>query len=161
VSVHPPIRPYADRDRAELVACVAELQDFDRSLYPELLEGARMASAYADSLLAEARDRRGGLFVYEAESRLLGFVNVAIRTGVDLLESTINECAYVTDLMAREAHRGRGIGTALLEAAERYARERGLKPIRINAGARNEGALRAYRRYGFADHIVVLRKSIS
>jgi GNAT superfamily N-acetyltransferase len=47
------------------------------------------------------------------------------------------------------SHRGRGIGTALIEAAETQARARGLQQLGIGVGCDNPAAERLYRRLGY------------
>ena len=47
------------------------------------------------------------------------------------------------------AHRGDGIGTALLAAAEQYARDRGLAAVRLSVIDRNPRAEKLYRRRGY------------
>jgi len=55
----------------------------------------------------------------------------------------------VHDLVVDAAHRGRGIGTALLAEVERRARARGACRITLEVNAANEAAQRLYRRLGF------------
>jgi ribosomal protein S18 acetylase RimI-like enzyme len=57
----------------------------------------------------------------------------------------------IQDVFVPEALRGRGIGTQLSLAAERLAGARGYDRISISASVTNEGALRLYRRLGYAD----------
>jgi mycothiol synthase len=56
---------------------------------------------------------------------------------------------YVNDLGVLEAHRGRGIGAALLEKSFIAFEVRGLPDVRLNVDAANEtGAVRLYERAG-------------
>jgi ribosomal protein S18 acetylase RimI-like enzyme len=45
--------------------------------------------------------------------------------------------------------RGRGVGSALLEAAIDWSRERGLHKLSLSVFPHNEGAIALYRKYGF------------
>ena len=47
------------------------------------------------------------------------------------------------------AHRGRGLGTCLLERALEGFRQAGLARVFLEVTADNEGAIRLYRRLGF------------
>lgn len=47
------------------------------------------------------------------------------------------------------SHRGRGIGTRLLQAGLRWARSRGLRRVELTVHSENEGAKRLYERVGF------------
>jgi GNAT superfamily N-acetyltransferase len=60
-----------------------------------------------------------------------------------------------------EGHRGVGIGSRLIEAAETWARERGATLMLLDASAANVGALRFYeRRHGYRLRGVLLTKQL-
>jgi ribosomal protein S18 acetylase RimI-like enzyme len=56
---------------------------------------------------------------------------------------------YVQGVAVDEELRGRGIGSALMDAMEQRARAGGSRRLILNVGAKNDGALRFYRRRGF------------
>lgn len=56
---------------------------------------------------------------------------------------------YVDSLATAEGFRRRGVAAALLEAAERDARERGLPALALDTRATNDGARALYERLGF------------
>ncbi|HEY3336550.1 MAG TPA: GNAT family N-acetyltransferase [Candidatus Limnocylindrales bacterium] len=49
-----------------------------------------------------------------------------------------------------EGWRGQGIGSALMRAAERWARDRGLDVLDLDVATPNEGGRRLYERLGYA-----------
>ena len=55
---------------------------------------------------------------------------------------------YLEDLFVRPAHRGRGIGVALLAALEQRARELGCGRLEWSVLDWNEPAIGFYRRFG-------------
>jgi ribosomal protein S18 acetylase RimI-like enzyme len=61
------------------------------------------------------------------------------------------EWPRLTNLRVHPAHRGRGVGTALIEAAEERARGRGFSLLGISVADDNPEAARLYARLGFAD----------
>ena len=59
--------------------------------------------------------------------------------------------AYLMDLCVDERHRNGGVGALLMESVKSWARGRGLRYVELCALAQNEGAVRFYRRNGFAE----------
>ena len=59
------------------------------------------------------------------------------------------------------SHRGRGLGRALLRAAEDYAASQGATEIRLGVLAKNDAARRLYRDYGFEEYVVGMSKSLT
>ena len=58
----------------------------------------------------------------------------------------------VHDLAVHPAHRGQGVGQALLVAAEQHARARGCCKLTLEVLTGNGPALRSYLRFGFAPY---------
>jgi ribosomal protein S18 acetylase RimI-like enzyme len=57
--------------------------------------------------------------------------------------------AELESLAVRESHRGRGIGSALLDRIDEELDAQGIRDVFVGALAGNEGALRLYARRGF------------
>ncbi len=83
----------------------------------------------------------------------LGFATVSHST-----HFTGQRQAYIGELATSETIEGRGVGTALLEACERWAREQGYTLLALSTGAGNARALSFYRHRGFHDEDVTLTK---
>lgn len=87
---------------------------------------------------------------------LAGFVSVRM---VPWLSSD-RPYAEVTELFVRPRWRRRGIGRALLRAAEELARQRGAEEVLVLTGLRNHAAQALYRAAGFRDYALALRKRL-
>ena len=153
------IRDYeASRHRRQLRACVVELQDFERGLEPTLPKGEAMADRYLAHMLDRCAGAAGRIFVAEADGGVVGFVGVLARVVPEPDEA--QAYAYVSDLVVLPAYRRRGIGRALLERAEAYARGEGARALRVGVLAKNEAAARLYRSLGFGDYTTQLNKPL-
>jgi ribosomal protein S18 acetylase RimI-like enzyme len=60
------------------------------------------------------------------------------------------DALYLFALDVASAHRGRGIGTAMIAEVENVARSRGLKYVTLGVGIDNSAAKRLYERLGFS-----------
>ena len=68
--------------------------------------------------------------------------------------------ALINELVTAEAHRGKGIGGALIDRAISLSRQRGMKDIEVGTEKENQGAQRLYRRHGFELDYLLLGKSL-
>ncbi len=87
----------------------------------------------------------------------VGFVMFRVRSGQYEVDTTRG---LVENLYVGQGHRNDGVGSALLEAAERHLRERGVDVVSLEVMAPNEAARRFYRRHGYEPHRVELEKSV-
>jgi ribosomal protein S18 acetylase RimI-like enzyme len=153
------LRAYEARDADALREMMAELQDAIREFDPGLPVGSAMASAYFDYTQRSCVERDGAIFVAEDGGQPVGFVTVLARVPFEGLDSPAGEYAYVMDLHVRPPYRRRGIGTALMREAERYAMAQGARDLRILVLSANP-AVRLYRALGFQQYSEALRKPL-
>jgi len=66
------------------------------------------------------------------------------------IREKLPEVALLIHLWVREESRHRGVGTALVRAAEALLHERGHRCVALGVGPDNEGAIRLYSRLGYA-----------
>lgn len=125
---------------------------------------------YPDATADDARRRLGGLlaggdhavFVEEAEwstgfsrsnapaeagapSHLTGFIHVCVTLTLEH-----DPRGEIRTLVVDEKQRGAGAGARLVAAAEEWARERGLRKMRVRSNIKRERARRFYERLGYS-----------
>ncbi len=94
-----------------------------------------------------AQERGLGLVITSASGLAIGFGQYSVWPA----------CAEISDLVVSESHRGRGLGTALIQALLQHALQRGITTFEIGVSLNNPRAAALYRRLGFADsHTVML-----
>jgi ribosomal protein S18 acetylase RimI-like enzyme len=154
------VRPYDPAcDGAAVVACMVELQDYERSLEPALPAGVAVADAYLAHLRAKCRAHGGEVLVAEVDGIVVGFVGILTKVAGSAPDDPA-EHAYISDLVVRETFRGQGIGRALMDVAESRARAAGAALLRVGVLVRNERAARLYRAAGFRDYTIQLQKEL-
>lgn len=154
------IRPFRADDRDALVACVRGLQAHEAEFEPRMKAPEELGGWYFDGQLDECRRKNGVILVAEVAGAVIGYITVYATETCEDPDERDYVYAYVADVTVNEDHRGRGVGRALLEAAEGHARDHGSKWLRISVLARNRGALTLYERFGFEHRIVELEKAL-
>jgi ribosomal protein S18 acetylase RimI-like enzyme len=148
------------RDRRAIRACFIELQDFERRLEPRMPVGEQVADAYLELMFRRCRLFDGSVFVADVDGTVVGFVTVWARYRSAEPDDDPGERGYVSDLVVSEVHRRRGIGRALLRAAEARAREAGVCTLRLSVKAGNTGARSLYAAEGFEASEIHLEKKL-
>ncbi len=145
------IRPLELKDRRAW----AEMRD---ALWPE----ADPAELAHETVLHFAGVRAADeVFVAEdVNGRLCGFLELSLRAYAEGCRSS--PVPYIEAWYAAAEMRHTGVGRALLEAAENWARLRGFAEIASDATIDNDASHAAHRALGFAEieRIVCYRKSL-
>ena len=151
------VRPYRDTDAAVVRSLIAELQDTLRGVDTHLPRGEEMADAYLAYTFENCRTHDGRILLAELDGAVVGFATVLNRLPFDSPDSPTGHFAYLMDLGVHEPFRGRGIGSALMAAAENVARSGGALEFRTLVLHGNR-AVNLYRRCGMTDYSLTLSK---
>lgn len=142
-------------------------------LWKELHRHHREVSAYSalvedygvswEARLSQYRRllEKGGSYITATgdDGQLVAYAMVALEINPDDTFESAQGVAEVPTLVVAQDQRSAGIGRALLEAAERLARERGFDTIKIAVMAGNERAQAFYENAGYqvAEHLMMRR----
>ncbi len=123
----------------ELLLTIGELHKTARpDMFPDLV------SKYNPDEVKERLSRpESGVFVAESYGSVVGYVFT------DLITEGNGRTLYIDDLCVAESARRCGAGTALMNRAMEYAREKECKQMMLNVWEFNESALAFYEKYGF------------
>jgi aminoglycoside 6'-N-acetyltransferase I len=117
-----------------------------RALWPDC-RGARAALEMREQI--SDPDKFGVLVLDDGHGQLGGFVELALRDGVD--GAARETTAYVEGWYVEPAWRGAGWGRRLMVAAKRWARDRGMAELASDAELWNRAAIAAHRAVGFRE----------
>ncbi len=156
------IRNYcAASDQADLLRCIAELQDYERELDPDLKPGHAMAVDYLALLEQSCVICQGQILVAcGVDEALVGFICVLTRVQPTQPDEPVGEYGYITDLMVCKPHRGQGLGIQLMQAAEDLARQQEVTVLRVGVLAQNAIARHLYGSLGYSEYHVQLAKRL-
>ena len=154
------LRPFCASDRTAILRLIVVLQDYERSISRTRLPGRFIAARYYRFLMRGVKKNRGRLLVARAGRAIVGYVCMWLyRERGEIITAPVT-VAYVTDIVVVPKHRRLGIGLAMLRAADDFARERGVREVRIGVLAGNSVARRTYEAAGFRDFEVLLAKRL-
>ena len=145
------VRPFASRDREAVLGLAPRLVV---GIAPWRSRGGMLA---ARRWLARSIDGTGVeaavMVAEEGDGRVVGVVGVSRQVHV-----TGEPEAYVGELAVVDGEEGRGVGRALMTAAERWAQEHGLGLLTLETGAATACAPRVQGRLGYGEESVRLAK---
>ena len=130
------IRPVEARDRADWLR-------MRQALWPDE-DGEPGIEAYFREPTPESV-----VLVAEGAGGLVGFAEVSTRAYADGCETS--PVGYLEGWFVAAEVRGTGVGRALVEAAEAWTRDRGLREFASDAELTNEASIRAHLALGFEE----------
>jgi aminoglycoside 6'-N-acetyltransferase I len=101
------------------------------------------------------------VFVAETDDRVIGFIEVGLRSHADGCD-TRHPVGFIEGWYVEPAHRGQGVGRALMGAAENWARSQGCRELASDTWIDHEPSQRAHEALGFevVDHCVNFKKAL-
>lgn len=141
-------------DIPEIIALYHHLFAAMERLEPEIMRDVEQD----ESFLRETIEGEMGdvLLAVEGE-RALGFALVKREKTPPYRCMVPREFCFLLDLSVAPEARGRGVGTALLEAVKAWGRARDLDYVELNVFTKNKGAKRLYLREGFESRTETLQ----
>ena len=153
-----------ESDMEGLRECVISVQDYERNLDPRMPDGAGIVDAYVVDLFKSCQRFQGKILVaLSRESippKVVGYVLVLTAVTSESIEDGDIEYGLIRDLVVLENHRGQGIGSKLLKAAENEARKQDARWLRIEVLDSNEAAKQLYLSRGFQPYTLLLEKEL-
>ncbi|WP_310569661.1 GNAT family N-acetyltransferase [Gemmatimonas sp.] len=130
--------------------------DFDRARFMAATDQTeRGYGSYLGSQLAE---RDTTVLVATVEETVVGYAWGSLE-GIDYM-SLRGPAGVLHDLVVDEAHRRRGIGSLLLEAAIASLETAGARQVVLSTAARNENAQQLFTRHGFRATMLELTRDM-
>jgi len=157
------IRKYREDDREQVIELVRELQIAEGKIYDRMKPPEAMGDWYLDDLLETCDKQKGQIFVADRAGAAVGYAVVLAEVPSE--EVSPDEVSYlyafITDVSVTQELRGQGIGKALLQKCEAYARSHNAKWLRIGVLVNNGTAVRAYEKAGFAPLTMEMEKILT
>ncbi len=145
----PVIRRAQAEDYDAICALTHEVNELHRQHHPHIFRQPAGPIWDRDVLLRLMDDENVGLFVAEAEGRLLGLVQVIMKDAADIPVLVPRRYAMVDNVVVTASARRQGLGRRLMEQAEAWAAARGSATVELHVFDFNEAAIALYRELGY------------
>ncbi|HTQ14497.1 MAG TPA: GNAT family N-acetyltransferase [Rhizomicrobium sp.] len=147
------------RDEAAALGFIMGSQHFEHAIEPNRRLDAPVAGEHLKVLKGRVAENGGKFFVVEGEDgEAAGWGVVYLQDDDVFVVPTERRFAYVAELFVIEALRGQGAGRALIAACEDWGRSQGAGLMQIGVLPGNARAAGIYRRAGYSDYGLQLRK---
>lgn len=156
------IRPATSEDVAAILPMVRELTRLHETHDPERFKvRPDILDRYASWLPQRITDPRSVLLVAaDADAaRLVGFVVGTIEPEIPIY--WVPECGWVHDVWVEPSHRGRGVATALVNAAAERFGALGVAQLRLHTAIFNEPARKAFAGAGFRPCVIEMLRTLT
>jgi GNAT superfamily N-acetyltransferase len=145
---HVVVRAAQPADFAAIRDLFDELDRFHAVAEPRLFRVPPMPRLSRDTLDELIASDTCFFAAADLAGEIVGFVEASIRGADDSTDVNRPWCG-IHNLMVKSDRRRIGIGKMLMEAAEAWARTKGLTDVRLTVFEFNEGARRFYARMGY------------
>lgn len=143
------IRPATPADYDQACALFDNLDRLHEDARPDRFFAPDGPRRLPDEFLGLLQRADAAIFVAEADGLLAGLVQCEAKDYPARRDAYARRAVYVEFLVVAPAHRGRGLGRALLERVHAWASERGIRQVELHVWEFNAEALALYERLGY------------
>lgn len=152
------IKEFTQKDTKDVIECLLELQNAESKIELNRKEDSEVAREYFEEISDQVRNKNGKIFCARVGSEIAGLIIVLIEDN-DIIDKP-GRYAYISDVVVREKYRSKGMATKLMQEAEEFAKQEGIREIKICVLEKNIAALNLYQKTGYQAQTITLRKSI-
>jgi GNAT superfamily N-acetyltransferase len=156
------IRPATPDDRELLVELLILFQDAERAIHAGKRPGAEVGDIALADIERDNAAHNGITLIAVRGGETVGLV--ACHDGHDddpLIDKDLRDHGYVSDIFVLHAHRGHGVGGALLDAAENYLAKRGFTRVRLWVLVGNSHSRAIYEKRGYRGYEMIYEKNLA
>ncbi|MAG08015.1 hypothetical protein CMO89_00940 [Candidatus Woesearchaeota archaeon] len=116
------------------------------------------ADNYRAFITEQLKSRKGAIFFAEVDDNIIGFTLVIIKDEIPVFK--IEKIGYISDLFVKKEHRGKGISSQLMDKSIKWLKKNNMNHISIGLYVDNEFAHSVYKKKGFFDYKIEMRREI-
>jgi GNAT superfamily N-acetyltransferase len=134
------------------------LQDYEAAFEPDRRRDPGFAVEHWRDLQHRCAERHGIMLIAEDGGRPAGWAFAYDERAELFVVEPERRHGFLAELYLAPEARGKGLGRALIQGCEAWARERGHKLLTVGVLARNPSAIRAYEGAGYAPYGITMRR---
>ncbi len=115
-------------------------------LIPDFIKEGDQNIEFIENTIA---NEESDILVYENDGTVVGFILLQAKVRPDFSFMIPGKYCYIMDIIVTKNHRSKGFGTALMNAAKDWAKERDCNFINLDVLVNNPGAIKLYEKLGF------------
>ena len=115
-------------------------------LIPNFIKEGDQSTEFIENTIA---DEESDILVYENDGVVVGFILLQAKTRPDFDFMLPGKYCYIMDIIVTENHRGKGFGTALMNSAKKWAKEKKCSFVNLDVLVNNSDAIKLYEKLGF------------
>ncbi len=152
------IRAATPADIPPVVDLWKEMWDYHTKLDPDRYRASPAAEQVIAGWIEEnIRGERSLVLVAENGGGPIGYLLAMILENPPVVFDQFY--GYISEIGVTESAQGKGTGRGLLGEADKWFRDRGVRFVEANISEKTPGALRFWKREGYDDYLVRLRRT--
>jgi GNAT superfamily N-acetyltransferase len=145
-------------DEPAILSFIDGLQDYEAAFEPDRRRDVNFAVEHWREAQRRHAEKHGIILIAEAAGVPVGWAFAHDETAEVFVVEAERHHGFLAELYVVPQARGKGLGRALIEACEAWARRRGHKLLTVGVLAKNPSAIRAYEGAGYAPYWITLRR---
>lgn len=130
----------------------------NHSLRPYTKKRRNAASQFGKFVRKNIRSRNSIILFAEVNNEPVGYVMSFIKKNVPIFK--LDKIGYISDLYVRKGYRKMGISKMFKNWSIKWFKNKGIKHVSIMVNSENRRAHNIYRKWGFNDYVIELRRKV-
>ena len=145
-------------DEAAILSFIIGLQDYEAAFEPDRRRDPAFATEHWRVLQRRHAEKHGIFLIAEYDGQPAGWAFAYDESNEVFVIEAERRHGFLAELYVMPEARGKGLGRALIEGCEAWARGRGHKLLSVGVLAKNPSAIRAYEGAGYAPYWTTMRR---
>jgi GNAT superfamily N-acetyltransferase len=146
------------QDEPAILSFINGLQDYEAAFEPNRRRDPNFAADHWREAQHRCAERHGIMLVAEDGGKAVGWAFAHDEHGELFVVEPERRHGFLAEIFVTPEARGKGLGRALIEGCEAWAKARGHKLLTIGVLAQNQAAIRSYGGAGYASYVTIMRR---